>query len=319
MKFSIIVPVYNVETYLEECIDSVLEQSYQDFELILVDDGSTDSSPTICDRYERQDTRIKVIHKANGGLSSARNAGIEKATGDIICFVDSDDYWNNAEGLSVIADMFTQYNVDVVEFSCWKFWDNTSILKEEVLPKVFHTRGCNADNKEDNLHYMICNGEMTSCAWNKACRKSLFENGNLRFREGVIAEDIDWAARLMESGQTFISIPTLITAYRKRKGSITSSTNIDKTLQLISNLTYIHNNFGTRRYIQPYLSIAVGNLLINLSSLSSEDYSQIIPSCSSILPYLKYKPTLRTKILFYLNLLFGTRLTCQAIRLLLKR
>ena len=319
MKFSIIVPVYNVEPYLEECIDSVLKQTYQDFELILVDDGSTDRSPTICDKYEKEDSRIKVIHKANGGLSSARNAGIEKSTGDIICFLDSDDYWNNTKGLGIIADTFSQHNVDVVEFSCWKFWDNATTFKEEILPKVFHTRGCNADNKEDNLRYMICNGEMTACAWNKACRKSLFENGNLRFRERVIAEDIDWTARLMNSAKTFISIPTPITAYRKRKGSITSSTNIDKALQLISNLTYIHNEFGNQKYIQPYLSIAVGNLLLVISSLSYKYYSKAISASSCLLQYLKYKPTVRTKILFYLNLVLGTRLCCKALRIILNR
>ena len=160
---------------------------------------------------------------------------------------------------------------------------------------------------------------MIACAWNKACKKSLFDNGRLRFREGVIAEDIDWTARLMESAKTFICIPALITAYRKRKGSITSSTNIEKASQLISNLSYIHDNFGTRKYIKPYLSIAAGNLLINLSALSSEDYSKIIPSCSYILQYLKYKPTLRTKILFFFNLFLGTKLTCKTIKLIFGR
>ncbi len=92
MKLSIIVPIYNVEQYLHKCIDSILAQTFTDFELILVDDGSTDRCPQICDEYAKKDSRIKVIHKENGGLSDARNAGIDIAQGDYLGFVDSDDY-----------------------------------------------------------------------------------------------------------------------------------------------------------------------------------------------------------------------------------
>ena len=91
MLFSIIVPVYKVENYLEDCIESILHQSYKDFELILIDDGSPDKSPEICDEYNAKDDRISVIHKKNGGLSSARNAGLDNANGEYIVFIDSDD------------------------------------------------------------------------------------------------------------------------------------------------------------------------------------------------------------------------------------
>ena len=91
MFFSVIVPVYNVEKYLKECLDSILSQTFKDFELILVNDGSKDSSPAICDEYAEKDSRVKVIHKENGGQSTARNMGIEKATGEFAVFLDSDD------------------------------------------------------------------------------------------------------------------------------------------------------------------------------------------------------------------------------------
>ena len=90
-KISVIVPVYNTEKYLQRCIDSILLQSFTDFELLLIDDGSTDSSGTICDKYAEQDSRIRVFHKANGGASSARNIGLDNAIGEWVCFVDSDD------------------------------------------------------------------------------------------------------------------------------------------------------------------------------------------------------------------------------------
>lgn len=111
-KFSIVVPVYNVEKYVGDCISSILAQTYPHFELILVDDGSTDESGNICDRYAAQDYRIKVIHQANGGVSRARNKGIEAATGQWICFIDSDDEvkpgWLEHHALNADADMLVQ-------------------------------------------------------------------------------------------------------------------------------------------------------------------------------------------------------------------
>lgn len=96
---SIIVPVYNVEPFISECINSILIQSYKNFELILVNDGSTDNSPTICEQYASKDKRIKVIHKANGGLSDARNWGLKFSSGEYVVFLDSDDYWNDCDAL----------------------------------------------------------------------------------------------------------------------------------------------------------------------------------------------------------------------------
>ena len=94
MKYSIIIPVYNVEKYLKQSIQSVLDQSYEDFEVILIDDGSTDKSPAICDELAEKDERVKVIHKQNGGVSSARNEGIRQAKGDYILFLDADDWYD---------------------------------------------------------------------------------------------------------------------------------------------------------------------------------------------------------------------------------
>ena len=100
MQFSVILPIYNVEKYLAECIESVLSQSFKDYELILVDDGSKDGSGRICDEYAQKDSRIKVLHKENGGLSDARNYGTERASGDYIVYIDSDDYVVSTEFLS---------------------------------------------------------------------------------------------------------------------------------------------------------------------------------------------------------------------------
>ncbi len=104
MKFSIILPCYNVEKYIRACIDSILQQTYKDFEVILVDDGARDSTPQICDEYAEKDTRVRTIHKPNGGQADARNIGLEAAQGDYICYVDSDDFLANDNVLQLLAD-----------------------------------------------------------------------------------------------------------------------------------------------------------------------------------------------------------------------
>lgn len=103
-KFSIIVPVYNVEKYLDECVQSIVNQDFSDWELILVDDGSTDSSPALCDGYSAIDSRIITVHQKNGGASSARNNGIDSAHGSYIMFLDSDDYYNDTSALSLVNE-----------------------------------------------------------------------------------------------------------------------------------------------------------------------------------------------------------------------
>ena len=116
IKVSIVVPVYNVEKYLNQCVDSVLAQTYKNIEVILVDDGATDASPAICDEYAEKDNRVKVVHKKNGGLSSARNSGIKVATGDYLMFIDSDDYWNADFVLRELIDKTLASDADITCF-----------------------------------------------------------------------------------------------------------------------------------------------------------------------------------------------------------
>ena len=120
---TLIVPVYNVEKYLNRCIDSILNQTLEDFELILVDDGSKDNSGNICDEYMRKDRRVKVIHKENGGLSDARNSGIEISTGEYLSFIDSDD-WVEKEFLETLYNNAIKYQAEIVIVNLHKVFDN---------------------------------------------------------------------------------------------------------------------------------------------------------------------------------------------------
>ena len=127
---SVIVPVYNVENYLDQCIQSILRQSYSDFELILVDDGSKDSSGMLCDEYKRKDSRIQVIHKKNGGLSDARNAGTQIARGSHVTYIDSDDYVSD-DYLQVLYNLINQNNADLAVTGIKCFYDGVIIKEDE--------------------------------------------------------------------------------------------------------------------------------------------------------------------------------------------
>ena len=141
MKVSIIVPIYNVERYLEPCIESILSQTYENFELILVDDGSPDQCGIICDKYATQDSRIKVIHKENQGLGMARNTGLDYATGEFVCFVDSDD-WLEPYAIEYWIRAQRNYDADIVMCNYQKRNDNKEVLyRYEIRNKECCYRG----------------------------------------------------------------------------------------------------------------------------------------------------------------------------------
>lgn len=181
-KISIIVPVYNVEKYIEKCIDSIINQTFQNLEIILVDDGSKDSSPTICDNYEKKDSRIRVIHKENGGLSSARNAGIDLATGEYIGFIDPDDYIEH-DMFEVLYDLIKKYDADLSVcglIDCYGENVKRKITKDMATDKCV--------NKSEAIKIVMEAKESCVSAVNKLYKKEIFNDG-LRYEEGKTFED----------------------------------------------------------------------------------------------------------------------------------
>ena len=131
-KLSVIVPIYNVEQYLKKCLNSIVNQTYKDLEIILVDDGSPDGCPQLCDEYASLDNRIKVIHKKNGGLSSARNAGLDIATGDYVTFVDSDDYLET-DIYEKVINIFEDHSADIVSMRTQLVDQKYNVIKSDVV------------------------------------------------------------------------------------------------------------------------------------------------------------------------------------------
>ena len=220
--FSVIIPIYNVEAYLRQCVESVLAQTFQNIEVILVDDGSPDNCGAICDRYAQKDARISVIHKENGGLSSARNCGMVAAAGTYILFLDSDDYWDRTDALSLVYAAFTDNRSDVVLLKHRTLDMQTGEFSTGNIP------GCNEQIARmpysRQLEHCVSLQLFDTCAWNKAFRRELMIENDLFFVRGIIAEDIDWAARLALAAKKLAIVDEPVHVYRKgRPGAITTS------------------------------------------------------------------------------------------------
>lgn len=180
---TVVVPVYNIEKCIDRCVNSILAQSFQNFELLLVDDGCTDSSGTICDHYAEKDSRVKVFHKPNGGVSSARNKGIEEAHGEYICFIDSDD-WVDNDYLKIYMDANPE-KYDVVLQSFFFEYENTGLCIPQILPEKEILK---ASELEFFLEYT--DGVHNGFLWHRLFHTNVIKKYNIRFPENVsYAED----------------------------------------------------------------------------------------------------------------------------------
>lgn len=258
-KISIIVPVYNVEKYLEKCIDSILNQSFRDFELILVDDGSTDNSGYICDRYKNQDDRIIVIHKENGGLSSARNAGIDISKGDFIGFVDSDDFIHR-DMYKILYNNIIKSEADLV------ICKEQNIYEDEYveLNSIVNERNLNMEEltSEEAIKKLYKVRTTFVYAWNKLYKRDLFKE--LRYPENKIYEDEWLSPKLLYKSSKIVYINYSLYYYLQRKGSIVKSQfrveKFDKVYALEDNVRFFKSNkekklheISTRVYLDTLL------------------------------------------------------------------
>lgn len=185
---SVIIPIFNVEKYLKRCIDSAINQTYSNIEIILVDDGSPDNCPKICDEYKNTDSRIKVIHKENGGLSDARNAGLDISTGKYVTFIDSDDYIDE-DYIKFLYDLVNKYNVKMAICSYKAIYDNGTILTQENNEEY-------KISSHDTLEKMLYHEDFNVATWAKLYKKELFNN--VKFPKERIFEDVLTTYKLVD-------------------------------------------------------------------------------------------------------------------------
>lgn len=222
MKFSVVVPVYNVEAYLTDCLKSLLTQDFADFEVICVNDGSTDHSREILSEWESKLPQMKVIDRANGGLSAARNTGLAAATGDYVVFVDSDD-WVESSMLSRLAE--ETRDEDMLCYACRKSDSGTT---DTLLPE--RTDGWSYYNRHALEHREVA----FVCVWQRCYRRQFLIDNSLYFREGILHEDNEFTPRACLYAKSINVIPDVLYNYRVRPGSIMTTRGLRSKESLIT-------------------------------------------------------------------------------------
>ncbi len=222
MKFSFVVPVYNVEQYLEQCLESLQAQNYGDYEVICVNDGSSDGSKEILSAWEPRMQKMRVIDRENGGLSAARNTGLEAATGDYVVFVDSDD-WVEPNMLNTLATVIG--SEDMLCFACQRT-DNEAT---DSLPKE-QTSGWDYYNRHALEHREI----PFVCVWQRCYRRQFLLDNGLRFREGILHEDNEFTPRACLGAKSVKVIPDVLYNYRVRPNSIMTTRGMKSKESLIT-------------------------------------------------------------------------------------
>lgn len=263
-KISVIVPIYNVESYLHRCVDSILAQTYQDFEIILIDDGSPDGCPQICDEYAAKDNRIHVIHQKNGGLSAARNSGIDwvftNSDSDWLTFIDSDD-WVFPEYLEYLFRAASENSTEIS--AC-----DTFFAKEENF--VRNSDGYSAEVLEPE-DYWVKFGGYCSVAWEKLYKKELFES--VRFPVGTIHEDEFTTHKIVFQTDKIAVVPNRLYVYFYGNGSIMRSPwNPQKIAGVEASLSQIafFHKYGYSRAERIAKKKFEGSVLSNIDNINQD-------------------------------------------------
>lgn len=256
MKYSIIIPVYNVENYIGRCLESVLNQTYEKFEVIVVNDGSPDNSVDIINKYVKKDKRFHLFTKENGGLSDARNYGVEQVTGDVIVFIDGDDYIDKDLLLRIEKEMSTDRLIDVVRFQLRLVNDSGNVLEQPGY-KVF-----NGLSSIDAYKIMLENNYV-DVAWGYAYRKDFFLKNDFKYAKGKIHEDFGLTHLILIKTNKISSIDYIGYNYVQRDGSIINTYNRKQNLRKVYDTLYHFDNYVKILARDSSISIENKNLLLN--------------------------------------------------------
>lgn len=320
MFFSVIVPVYNVEKYLSECVDSILSQTFTNFELILVNDGSKDGSGAICDAYAQKDSRVKVIHKENGGLSDARNKGTAIAQGQYIIYIDSDDYLSKT---TFFEDVYqkAQYGADIICYKFKKYFENTGTFGrcEFTFPNLDKYA-----TYASRIEYLVMSDAFYCSAWTKAIRTSLLKDNAIEFEKGLLGEDQEWYYHVLLKAESIDGIDEDYIVYRQRANSITSSWKMKNLTDCIYIIEKWKNgieqsgaSIELKNALYNSLAKLYCNLLIGYCNFNDKEKKKQYTRLKKMKTLFKYAKNPRVRIIKKLYsivgfdiMLFGLKLIC---------
>lgn len=317
--------MYQVEKYLDECVESILRQSYGDFELILVDDGSTDRSPAICDDWAQRDQRVQAIHQPNGGSAAARNAGLDVAKGLYVVFLDSDDFIIDSDFLLKLLPG-TQSELDLLLYGFRKYFESTGHL----APCTFRLPEAGSRSREigEVLHELVQNDAFYAAAWTKAVRTAVLKENRIRFQEGMLGEDQEWYYHVILAARSIGTLDEDLVAYRQRLGSVTSTASarhLADSLRILTawsrNLSDLGENDSRRTPLLASLAKLYCNMLIlyaGLDSVTRRDYRGDVQALAHLLDYT-LNPRTRTVSRFYRLVGFDGTVMALRVALVAKR
>ncbi len=314
MEISVIIPVYRVEEYLEECVSSILSYEHQGVEVVLVDDGSPDSCPELCDEFAEKNQRVKVVHKENGGLSSARNAGTAVATGKYITFVDSDDIIYT-ESLPVILEWIKNEDADICFLQSEKiFLDGT----RQDLGECIESKPLRGQPYEEALSYLASRPKYPGSAWGKLFRREFLMENDIHFPyDRRYSEDLGYIRDCFMHAKKFDALEIPFYRYRQnRKGSITNKITIQNFNDLFLFIEESVDKFDARKNadsfsknIMSFVAYEYSVLLYLYFQIPKRDRKAALVKLKKYLWTLKYAKTPKTKMIHFLCRLFGVRFT----------
>lgn len=308
---SIIIPVYNVEPYLHQCVDSVIEQQLEDYELILVDDGSPDNCPKICDDYALKYPQVCAIHQKNGGLSAARNAGLLAATGKYVAFIDSDDWWNTDVNVNNMLDYIKgKPNIDIFLFAGLDYIEGKGFFERNDSIRSL------AGNVFDAPSYyiaMLAMGNLQVSAATKIIKRSFLLNNNLFFKSGLRGEDNEWMIRVLRCKPSIEVLADILYVCRiGRQGSISNSIgkgNVSDLLQIVRASQVYYSENDADQTVKEYELCFCAYLwfcALGLSgSINRTEYRELISAFRATSEVCRFSSSKKTRLSYALTKAFG--------------
>ena len=309
MKVSVVIPVYNVKPYLERCVNSVLHQTFKDWEAILIDDGSTDGSGDLCDTFAACDQRIRVIHQSNQGLSSARNSGIRQAQGDYIVFMDSDDEWLLNDGLETLIQNCSE-TIDLITFKTVDIWSQT----RRTYPQDYDVENISRlPDAQAVFSHLVRTQQLQIGACIIMVRRKVLIDNNIYFPEGLISEDVYWSMELWQHLHTvkILNLPLYGYYHRAQSLSTSPSIRVDRSYDKIFTDWKEKCNQGCVNATA--IRIYMANLWVSRGykyyQIQTKDKSEVLIILKRHTDLLTYAVTPKAKRTAKMVNLFGVRMT----------
>ena len=316
-KISFIIPVYNVEKYLNECVNSILAQLTDDCEIILVDDGSPDDSGTICDRYAEKNSKVKVVHQKNGGLAAARNTGLDHAQGEYVAFVDSDDYLDG-HCIDEILSWISSGGADICFMRAMKVFPDG---KQQLLDDEMNAAMLKG-SKESAIKYLSERSKYPGSPCTKIFKRSLIEKNNLRFPDDRrVSEDLGFVLQCILRAESYDALPIDYYYYRQaREGSITNSVTYKSFLGLKAfveeSTDFLTENKvpkgNIERYVMSFVAYEFSIMIWQYNHVGKENKERALQFLKDYNWTLRYGQTKKTRLIKAICNCLGIK-TCASI------